>query len=107
LKKLLWPYGAGIREGIKKKELGKSLTETICENLDPFLSFMKWQNNPRYGNLSRNFHIHIPDRLVNPSSQPDRFFPVFLTLPLAKISMGYLIIVKIDGLLGKIKKGCS
>ena len=35
-----------------------SLTETICENFDPFLSFIKWKNNPKYGNLSRKFHIY-------------------------------------------------
>ena len=28
-------------------------------NFDPFLSFIKWQNNPKYGNLSRNFHIYL------------------------------------------------
>ena len=32
-----------------------SLTASICKNLDPFLSYIKRQNNPKYGNLSRNF----------------------------------------------------
>ena len=36
-----------------------SLTTSICENFDPFLSFIKRQNNPKYGNLSRNFHIFL------------------------------------------------
>ena len=30
-----------------------SLTTSICENFEPFLSFIKRQNNPKYGNLSR------------------------------------------------------
>ena len=64
-----------IREGFKKKNCEKavrltalggeggspplSLTTSICENFDPFLSFIKRQNNPKYGNLSRNFHIFL------------------------------------------------
>ena len=36
-----------------------SLTTSICENFDPFLSFIKRQNNTKYGNLSRNFHIFL------------------------------------------------
>ena len=36
-----------------------SLTTSICENFDPNLSFIKRQNNPKYGNLSRNFHIFL------------------------------------------------
>ena len=36
-----------------------SLTKTICENVDPFLSFIKQQNNPKYDNLSRIFHIFL------------------------------------------------
>ena len=57
-----------LREGFKKKNCEKavrltalggeggspplSLTTSICENVDPFLSFIKLQNNPKYGNLS-------------------------------------------------------
>ena len=39
----------------------------------------KWQNNPKYDNLSRNFYIFLTasGEGVNPSGQPDRFFPVF------------------------------
>ena len=33
-----------------------SLTASICESFDPFFSFMKWQNNPIYDNLTRNFY---------------------------------------------------
>ena len=36
-----------------------SLTTSICENFDPFLPFIKWQNNPKYGNLSIIFHIYL------------------------------------------------
>ena len=56
-----------------------SLTTSICENFGPFLSFIKRQNNPKYGNLSRNFHIFLTasGEGVNPSGQPDCFFPVF------------------------------
>ena len=60
-----------------------SLTTSICENFDPFLSFIKRQNNPKYGNLSRNFHIFLTalgEGGVNPSGQPDRFFPVFFLM---------------------------
>ena len=60
-------------EGFKKnweKRSGRSLwggggstppsqTASICENFDPFLSFIKWQNNPQYDNLSRNFYIYL------------------------------------------------
>ena len=55
------------------------MTETICENFDLFLSFLKWQNNPKYGNLARDFHIYLTasGEGVNPSGQPDRFFPSF------------------------------
>ena len=64
-----------LREGFNKKNCEKavrltalggeggspplSLTTSICENFDPFLSFIKRQNNPKYGNLSRNFHIFL------------------------------------------------
>ena len=58
-----------------------SLTTSICENFDPFLSFIKRQNNPKYGNLLRNFHIYLILRGrgggVNPSGQPDRFSQFF------------------------------
>ena len=40
-------YSIPVREVIQKP----SLTETICEHFDPCLSFIKWQNNPIYGNL--------------------------------------------------------
>ena len=36
-----------------------SLIASICENVDPFLSYIKRQNNPKYGNLSRIFHIYL------------------------------------------------
>ena len=45
------------------------------------MSIIKWQNNPKYDNLSRNFYIFLTASGegggVNPSGQPDRFFPVF------------------------------
>merc|ERR550517_2303045 len=87
-----------LREGVKKKNWEKavrltalggeggspllSLTTSICENFDPFLSFIKRQNNPKYGNLSRNFHIFLTASGegrggVNPSGQPDRPLTVF------------------------------
>ena len=47
------------RFGVGGRSPPSSLTETICENVDPFLSFIKWQNNPKYGNVSRNFHIYL------------------------------------------------
>ena len=28
-------------------------------NFDPFFCFLKWQNNPKYDNLSRNFYIYL------------------------------------------------
>ena len=31
----------------------------FCENFVPFFSFIKWQNNPKYDNLSKNFHIFL------------------------------------------------
>ena len=34
------------RFGVGGRSPPSSLTETICENVDPFLSFIKWQNNP-------------------------------------------------------------
>ena len=40
------------RFGVGGRSPPSSLTETICENVDPFLSFIKLQNNPKYGNLS-------------------------------------------------------
>ena len=55
-----------------------SQTASFCENLDPFLSYIKRQNNPKHGNLSRNVHIYLTasGEGVTPS-----FFPVFLRLP--------------------------
>ena len=69
------PKFSHLREGFQKKKCEKavrltalggeggspplSLTTSICENFDPFLSFIKRQNNPKYGNLSRNFHIFL------------------------------------------------
>ena len=47
------------RKTSKKWEKAARLTTSICENLDPFLSFIKRQNNPKYDNLSRNFHIFL------------------------------------------------
>ena len=70
-----------------------SLTASIYENLDPFLSYIKRQNNPKHGNLSRNVHIYLTasGEGVNPSGQPDRLFTVFfLRLPLAFIGIGHL-----------------
>ena len=52
-----------IREGVKKK-LVKS------GQAWPILSFIKWQNNPKYDNLSRIFHIFLI-----------AFFQFFLWLP--------------------------
>ena len=53
----------------------------------PFLSFIKWQNNSKYDNLSRIFYISLTasgegrgGRGVNPSGQPDRFFTVFFLM---------------------------
>ena len=48
-------------KGSRKKNWEKAvrLTASICENVDPFLSFIKRQNNPKYGNLSKNFHIFL------------------------------------------------
>ena len=64
------PLGKGSKKNCEKAvrltalggEVGSpplSLTTSICENFDPFLSFIKRQNNPKYGNLSRNFHIFL------------------------------------------------
>ena len=57
-----------------------SQTASFCENLDPFLSYIKRQNNPKHGNLSRNVHIYLTasGEGVNPSGQPDRLFTVFI-----------------------------
>ena len=44
------------------------------------LSFIKWQNNPKYDNLSRIFHIFLTasgEGGADPSGQPDRFLRVF------------------------------
>ena len=52
--------GLGRRKKNCKKGLGHPiLTASICENFDPFLSFIKWQNNPKYDNLSRFFYIYL------------------------------------------------
>ena len=48
-----------VREGVKKLEKAVSLTAAIFENVDPFLSFIEWQNNPKYDNLSRIFYIFL------------------------------------------------
>ena len=47
--------------GSHKKNWEKAvrLTASICENVDPFLSFIKRQNNPKYGNFSNSFHIYL------------------------------------------------
>ena len=77
----------------KNWEKAVSLTASIFENLAPFLSYIKRQNTPKYGNLSRNFHIYLTalgEGGVNPSGQPDRFFPVFfLRLPLSSLSSSF------------------
>ena len=96
-------------KGRHKKNLGKSgqadrfggasgvhpspsLTASICENFDPFLSYIKRQNNPKYGNLSRNFTFTWPlqgrGEGGQPKGQPGRFFPVFCCwiFPLARRS---------------------
>ena len=60
-----------------------SRTASICESFDQFLSFIKWQNNPKYDNLSRIFHIFLTasgEGGVDPSGQPDRFFPIFFLI---------------------------
>ena len=52
IKRSGWPLWGG-----KGGSPPLSLTTSICENFDPFLSVIKQQNNPKCGNLSRNFHI--------------------------------------------------
>ena len=42
-----------------------SMTAFIYKNFDPFLSYIKRQNNPKYGNLSRNFHIYLAAFLLS------------------------------------------
>ena len=46
-----------VKEGVKKNREKRSgwLTASVCENFDPFLSFIKWHYKPKYDNLSRNF----------------------------------------------------
>ena len=41
----------------RKGERGEGgLAETNCENVDPFLSFVKWPNNPKYDNSLNKIH---------------------------------------------------
>ena len=59
-----------------------SLTASICEDFDPFLSYIKLQNNPKYGNFIMEiftFTWPLQGRGggVNPSGQPDHFFSFF------------------------------
>ena len=44
---------AKLREVWKKRSTPLQPDKNICEHFDPFLSCKKWQNNPKYGNLSR------------------------------------------------------
>ena len=50
-----------LREGLKKKNSYKAvrLTASILWKCWPILAFIKWQNNPKYDNLSRIFHIFL------------------------------------------------
>ena len=65
-----------------------SLTAFICENVDPFLSYIKLQNNPKYGNLSRNFHIYLTASGEGRGGQPKRsawpLFPIFFLISLSE-----------------------
>ena len=47
-----WPLGGGGSPP-------SSLTASILWKFWPILSFIKWQNNPKYDNLSRIFHIFL------------------------------------------------
>ena len=40
--------GKGVRLTAVGGGGSPSLTKTICENFDPFLSLIKWQNNPNH-----------------------------------------------------------
>ena len=44
---------------MKKRSPLLSLTASICENFDQFFSCIKRQNNPKYSNLSKKFHIYL------------------------------------------------
>ena len=59
-----------------------SLATSICENFDPFFSYIQRQNNLKYDNLSRIFYNYRTasgegEGGVNPSGQPGRFFSFF------------------------------
>ena len=55
---LQWLSGSGLKKSCllyyREKRSGW-LTASVCENFDPFLSFIKWHYKPKYDNLSRNF----------------------------------------------------
>ena len=40
-------------------QIDNSMKLTCSLYFDPFLSYIKRHNNPKYGNLSRNFHIYL------------------------------------------------
>ena len=71
-----------------------SLTASILWKFWPILSFIKWQNNPKYDNLSRICHISL-----TASGGGDRFLRVFfLRLPLALFqSMSFLWQLEMNG----------
>ena len=54
--KLYKKTGKMVRDGFP-------LTASICENFGPFLSYIERQNNPKYGNLWRNFHIYLTETI--------------------------------------------
>ena len=68
---------------VLKKNVYKAvrLTTSILWKFWPILPFIKWQNNPKYDNLSKNFHIFLTASGEGggskPSGQPDRFIDVF------------------------------
>ena len=64
-----------------RRQKKNSLTASICENVDPFFSCIKRQNNPKYCNLSKKFHISLTASREGKGGQPKwsawPLFPIF------------------------------
>ena len=49
-----------------------SLTASILWKFWPIFIFIKWQNNPKYDNLSKNFHIFLTASGEGGAGRPKR-----------------------------------